>query len=249
MCIDNTKKPQHQLSESEMENRIEHHDRPAVEYCGVVRYEEMLQRQRQLFQSMVEAKKRGESVDELILVVQHPTVLTMGRRADEGNLLANPEMLRGMGVDCVQIERGGDVTCHEPGQIVVYPLIDLEKHRLGVKQYVSTLEEAVIRTLADYGITAGRVEGATGVWIEIGTPRERKICAIGVKISRYVSMHGLAFNICNDLSGFRLINPCGFTDRGVTTLHRELEAMRSGEKPTAEEAAQKLVGQLQNLLR
>lgn len=221
---------------------------PEIEYCGLVSYAEMLERQRELFAEMVADKRSGLHPDEHIFVVEHPTVITLGRRAKVSNLLATPEALNAMGVEYMEIERGGDVTCHEPGQVVVYPLIDLEAHKLGVKQYVHLLEEAVIQTLANYGIATGRVDGATGVWIDIGTPNERKICAIGVKISRYVSMHGLAMNVCNSLEGFKLINPCGFIDKGVTTLHRELEMRGDDLRPTTEEVGHKLAENLVGLL-
>ena len=122
------------------------------------------------------------------------------------------------------------MTLHAPGQLVVYPIISLRRHRLGVKDYVRLLEECVIRTIADFGVKGERVEGASGVWIGKGTPGERKICALGIKCSRFVTMHGLALNVCNDLELFRLINPCGFIDKGVTSLSQEC----GGEIPVAE---------------
>jgi lipoyl(octanoyl) transferase len=137
-------------------------------------------------------------------------------------MLLNPTDLERRGIEFVQIERGGDITYHGPGQLVVYPILDMQKYSLGVKSYIDLLEETIIRVIAKYGIKGERVEGATGVWIDVGTPRERKICAIGVKCSRFVTMHGLALNVNTDLSYFSAINPCGFIDKGVTSISREL---------------------------
>lgn len=188
-------------------------------------YREVWDMQKSIFARMVEAKKRGEKPDaETLLLVEHDPVLTLGRHGHPDNLLASRALLESRGIECIQIERGGDITYHGPGQLVAYPLLDLEAHRLGVKDYVSLLEESVIRTIAEYGVKGERVEGASGVWIGKGTPEERKICALGVKCSRFCTMHGLALNVNTDLDGFRLINPCGFTDRGVTSLARELSS-------------------------
>lgn len=188
----------------------------------------MLKKQRELFTEMVGKKKQGLPIEnEYIFFVEHPPVITLGKHAKESNILFNQEQLADKGLSIYHIERGGDVTYHCPGQIVVYPLLDLEEHHLGVKDYVSLLEEATIRTLSDYGISSERIAGASGVWIGAGTKYERKICALGVKCSRYVTMHGLALNVNADLNGFRMINPCGFIDKGVTSmaieLHKEIE--------------------------
>lgn len=190
---------------------------------GCVPYRQMLDRQHELFDAMVSRKRHGEPVDtEYILLVEHPSVITLGRHADRNNLLVDHVLLADRGIDVVDIDRGGDITYHGPGQLVVYPIIDMERHHLGVKAYVNILEQAVIDTLASLGIESGRVEGATGVWLGIGTPAERKICAIGVRCSHFVTMHGLALNVNTDLTQFSLINPCGFTDKGVTSIAREL---------------------------
>lgn len=183
----------------------------------------MLTRQRQCFDSLVDARRQGlPTTEETIFLVEHLPVITLGRHADPTNLLVDRQSLADRGIDCVDIDRGGDITYHGPGQLVVYPIIDMTAHRLGVKTYVHLLEQAVIDTLAEYGIAAGRVEDATGVWLGIGTPDERKICAIGVRCSHFVTMHGLALNVNTDLSAFSLINPCGFTDKGVTSMAKEL---------------------------
>lgn len=190
---------------------------------GTKTYSELLLKQREIFSEMVARKKAGLPIEEeVILLVEHFPVITLGKHAKESNVLFNQGYLSRRGVEMFHIERGGDVTYHGPGQLVAYPLLDLEHHRLGVKDYVALLEEAVIRTLADFGIHGGRVPGASGVWIGADTPFERKICALGVKCSRYVTMHGLALNVNTDMSGFKLINPCGFFDKGVTSMAIEL---------------------------
>ena len=189
---------------------------------GEMPYDEAWKLQRELFDRMVEAKKRKEHVsEEWLLFVEHPPVVTLGRHARESNLLLSKAEYEARGVACRHIERGGDVTFHGPGQIVMYPILDLESHGLGIKRYVELLEETVIRTIAKFGVKGERVDGASGVWIGIGDNKERKICALGVKCSRFCTMHGLALNVNTDLSGFNMINPCGFTDKGVTSLKVE----------------------------
>lgn len=190
---------------------------------GKKEYAEMLAKQRDVFSKMVERKKNGLPIEqEYIHLVEHPPVITLGKHAKETNVLLDEEQLSSCGVSLFHIERGGDVTYHGPGQLVAYPILDLEYHHLGIKDYVAILEEAAIRTIADFGIRGERISGASGVWIDAGTSKERKICAIGVKCSRYVTMHGLALNVNTDLNGFRLINPCGFIDKGVTSIAAEL---------------------------
>lgn len=193
-----------------------------VRDLGRMRYADAWKIQHELFDSIVGIKKGGGSPEkEYLLLVEHDPVVTLGKHARESNLLLSEEMMSARGVECFHVERGGDVTYHGPGQLVAYPILDLERHRLGVKDYVSLLEEAVIRTIALYGIKGERVEGASGVWIGKGTASERKISALGVKCSRFCTMHGLALNVNTDLSGFSIINPCGFVDKGVTSMSRE----------------------------
>lgn len=190
---------------------------------GLKDYGEMLEKQRRLFNGMVTRKKNGQPLDEeYIFLVEHNPVVTLGKHAKDSNVLLPEEILRQRGVGVFHIERGGDVTFHGPGQLVAYPLIDLEMHWLGVKDYVNLLEETVIRTIAAFGLNGMRISGASGVWIDAGTPAERKICALGVKCSRFITMHGLALNVNTDLSGFGLINPCGFIDKGVTSMKKEI---------------------------
>ena len=151
----------------------------------------------------------------------------MGKHADKANVLLSPEHLRDMGYDFYEIERGGDVTYHGPGQITGYPILDLERFGLGLRAYIELLESSIIELLRFYGIKGELKEGAAGVWLDVGDPeRERKIAAIGVKSSRYVTMHGFALNVTNDLSPFQLINPCGFIRHMlVSILHRRLREL------------------------
>ena len=156
-----------------------------------------------------------------VLLVEHPPVYTLGKSGHAENLLVSREALEAAGAQFFHIDRGGDITFHGPGQLVCYPILDLERIGIGLRDYIDALEEAVIRTVAQYGITAGRIPGASGVWIEPESRRPRKICAIGVRSSRYVTMHGFALNVSTDLGWFSRINPCGFTDRGVTSILSE----------------------------
>ena len=189
---------------------------------GTAPYREIWDEQHRLFDAAVALKRSGLPVtEEYAILVEHNPVYTMGRHADPANMLMTREWLESHGVECIPIERGGDITFHGPGQLVVYPIIDLQQHSLGVREYVTLLEQAVIDTIARWGIKGERVEGATGVWIDKGTPRERKICAIGVRVSRSITMHGLALNVNTDMKYFHLINPCGFVDKGVTSISLE----------------------------
>lgn len=198
---------------------------------GLSDYDEVWNLQHKLFDAMVEAKKEKRPVDdEWLIIVEHQPVVTLGKHAHRQNVLLSAEELLRRGVKCRYIERGGDVTFHGPGQIVMYPLLDLEKHNLGVKKYVELLEEAVIRTLSSFNIKGERIDGASGVWIGKGTDLERKICALGVKCSRFCTMHGLALNVSTDLNYFRMINPCGFINKGVTSIKAELGGNTDIEK-------------------
>ena len=161
-----------------------------------------------------------------LLVVEHTPVYTLGKSGKPSNMLISEEQLQRLGAEFFHIDRGGDITFHGPGQIVLYPILDLEQLGIGLRRYIDLLEGAVIETVAHYGISAERLEGATGVWIcdrnASGEPsRWRKICAIGVKASHFVTMHGLALNVATDLNWFTMINPCGFVDKGVTSIARE----------------------------
>lgn len=156
-----------------------------------------------------------------LLLVEHLPVYTLGKSGKRDNLLVTEQYLSSLGAEFFHIDRGGDITFHGPGQLVGYPILDLEKLGIGLRTYIDTLEEAAIRTVAHYGIEAGRVAGASGVWLDATGPRMRKICAIGVRSSRFVTMHGFGLNVSTDLSWFDRINPCGFKDRGVTSIEKE----------------------------
>jgi lipoyl(octanoyl) transferase len=209
---------------------------------GLIPYDQSWRRQRELFDAVIAAKSAGKSYRNEIIFCEHPHVYTLGRSGKENNMLLGEEQLKAIHATLYHIDRGGDITYHGPGQQVCYPILNLEDFRLGLKEYVRLLEEAVIRVCASYGITAGRLEKATGVWLA-GQPAARKICAIGVRSSRYVTMHGLALNVNTDLRYFSYINPCGFMDKGVTSLQNEL----GYELPT-DEVRRKLKEQLIALL-
>ena len=190
---------------------------------GSISYEEALSVQTKTFNTLLTAKSEQSETENHLFFCEHEPVLTIGKSGKESNLLISEEFLAKRGVSFYHINRGGDITYHGPGQITGYLVFNLETWQLGLKQYIDLLEEVVIRLLAIYGIKGERLPGATGVWIEPNIPgKARKICAIGVKSSRYVTMHGFALNVNTDLSYFSLINPCGFVDKGVTSLEKEL---------------------------
>jgi len=165
----------------------------------------------------------GMATRHYLLFVEHPPVFTLGKNGNIGNVLLSEERLRQMGIEFYRTNRGGDITFHGPQQIVGYPILDLEKFDTDIGHYLRNLEEIVILTLAQYGIKAGRSTGETGVWIDPGVKgRERKICAIGVRCSRWITMHGFAFNVNTDLNYFNLIIPCGIQNKQVTSLKKEL---------------------------
>ena len=210
---------------------------------NIIPYADAWTRQTEWFDTLVRAKQAGEEFENHIILCEHPHVYTLGRSGKEGNMLLSEEQLQKIGATLYHIDRGGDITYHGPGQLVCYPILNLEEFSLGLKEYVHLLEEAVIRVCASYGIIAGRLEKATGVWLEGDMPRARKICAIGVRSSHFVTMHGLALNVNTDLRYFSYIHPCGFIDKGVTSLQQELKR----EMPM-EEVKQRLCRELQELL-
>jgi lipoyl(octanoyl) transferase len=170
-----------------------------------------------------EKESFGSAKINYLLFCEHPHVYTLGKSGEVNNLLANNQVLKEINAVFYKTNRGGDITYHGPGQIVGYPIIDLEAAGLGIKKYVWALEESVIQTLKDFGILSERLEGATGVWLDVNIPgKTRKICAIGVRTSKFVTMHGFAFNVNTDLKYFSYINPCGFIDKGVTSMKEEL---------------------------
>ena len=182
--------------------------------------------QREIQKDLIDAKRADPPIAELppnvLLTVEHPPVFTLGKSGDAANLLASGDQLAGLGATFVETDRGGDITFHGPGQLVGYPILDLDRFFTDIGLYLRKLEATVIRTCESYGLTAGRVEGRTGVWINAGSPRERKICAMGIRCSRWVTMHGFALNMNTELDFYDRIIPCGISDRGVTSLAQEL---------------------------
>ena len=208
--------------------------------------------QEEIFKTVIARKiarrDEGENTDlplptSRLLFVEHPHVLTLGKSGDAENVLVNPARLAELGVDYFPINRGGDITYHGPGQLVAYPILDLDQYFTDIHKYLRTLEEAVIRTCAEFGIIAGRIDGLTGVWVDVEKGfGARKICAFGVKCSRWVTMHGLALNVNSDLNFFNLIVPCGITDRGVTSISKEI-----GREVELDEVKPKLYAHLKEL--
>jgi len=173
-------------------------------------------------QQRLVAARKANAIDDVLLLCEHPHVITLGRNANRTNLLASEHVLRQKNVELHPTNRGGDVTYHGPGQIVGYPILNLDKIKRDVGWYVRTLEEAMIRASADFGVTAYRVPGKTGIWVN-ATPTEEKLAAIGVHISRWVTSHGFAYNVSTDLRYFDLIIPCGIADRKATSLEKLLQ--------------------------
>jgi lipoyl(octanoyl) transferase len=199
-----------------------------IEDLGLIDYKKAWDYQELLFKETVDRKIRirnGETelvTENHLLFCQHPHVYTLGKSGQETHLLLNENQLDQADISYYKINRGGDITYHGPGQLVVYPIFDLDHFFTDIHKYLRFLEEAVIQTLAFYGVKGERSEGETGVWIDVNTPNARKICAMGVKSSRWVTMHGIGFNLNPDLSYFNHIVPCGIVDKGVTSLEKEL---------------------------
>jgi lipoyl(octanoyl) transferase len=199
-------------------------------------YKETWDFQTEIFNKLVEHKKQVSDTGShelknqpgTLIFVEHPHVYTLGKSGSENNLLLDLIQLKAKDASFYRIDRGGDITYHGPGQIVGYPIFDLDVLRIGLKEYIYRLEETIIKTIAEFGLNGSRLDGGTGVWLDPDIDgKARKICAIGVKASKYVTMHGFAFNVNTDLSYFNNINPCGFTDKGVTSLEKELGKKQS----------------------
>ncbi len=198
---------------------------------GLRDYKEAWEMQEKIFRKLIEYKLNeppGSSpvvnaAPGTLIIVEHPHVYTLGQNGSEDNLLIDHIQLQTRDAKFYRTNRGGDITYHGPGQIVGYPIFDLENLKISLREYIYRLEEAIIMTVSHFGIPASRLGGATGVWLDADKKgKARKICAIGVRASRYVTMHGFAFNVNTDLTYFNYINPCGFTDKGVTSLEKEL---------------------------
>lgn len=198
---------------------------------GKIAYQEAWDKQEALFKAKVDIKFANRSLPEHeqvlpqnhLILCEHPHVYTLGKSGSENNLLINEAFLQKIGATYVPINRGGDITYHGPGQVVGYPILDLEQFFTDIHKYLRLLEEAIILTIAEYGLKGERYEGYTGVWLDADIPaKARKICAMGVRCSRWVTMHGFAFNVNTDLAYFNHIVPCGITDKQVTSLQKEL---------------------------
>lgn len=207
---------------------------------GIQDYNETWQYQETLFKDIVDLKIRNRREEtnfetpNYLLFVEHPHVYTLGKSGDLSNLLLSEKQLEAKGATFYKINRGGDITYHGPGQIVGYPILDLENFFTDIHKYLRYLEEAIILTLADYGLKSARSEGETGVWLDVGTPFARKICAMGVRASRWVTMHGLALNVNVDLGYFDNIIPCGIRGKAVTSLNVELGVEKVDEAEVKE---------------
>jgi lipoyl(octanoyl) transferase len=206
---------------------------------GLKDYKHVWDYQAEIFNKIVDSKKAAKDDSGLpenkipgtLIFVEHPHVYTLGKSGSENNLLIDYIQLQAKDATFYRIDRGGDITYHGPGQIVGYPIFDLEVIKIGLKEYIFRLEETIIMTIKEFGLNGSRLTGSTGVWLDPEIKgKTRKICAIGVRASKFVTMHGFAFNVNTDLSYFSFINPCGFTDKGVTSLEKELGMKQNIEK-------------------
>ncbi len=219
-----------------------------VQDLGEIEYKDAWDKQVAIFDTIVgqKMKNRSENSKEAtpnhLLFVTHPHVYTLGKSGNLDNLLLNEKQLEAKGITFYKSNRGGDITYHGPGQVVGYPIFDLENFFTDIHKYLRFLEEAIILTLKEYGLEAGRSDGETGVWFDSGTPFARKICALGVRCSRWVSMHGFALNVNANLGYFDHIIPCGIKGKAVTSMEAEL-----GEKVSEEEVKGKILKHLQHL--
>ncbi len=230
-----------------MQNKTVH-----ITRLGTIDYESALQRQKDLFQSIIDIKLKNRSSEtepevtpNHILLCEHPHVYTLGKSGDKTHLLLDKSGLESKQATFYEIGRGGDITYHGPGQIVGYPILDLDNFFTDIHKYLRLLEESIILTLGDYGLDAGRIDGLTGVWIDYEKQvNPRKICAFGVRASRWVTMHGFALNINADLSYFNNIVPCGIPDKAVTSLEQEI-----GKKTDLKEVEDVILGHMSDLFK
>ena len=189
---------------------------------GLIPYNTAWEKQETLFADIIQRKNNGLFTENYLIFCEHPHVYTLGKSGNENNMLLNYIQLLTKNAAFVHTNRGGDITYHGPGQLMGYPIFDLDSFGMGLKQYIHVVEDTIIETLRMYGIQSERLDGATGVWLDVGKSMCRKICAIGVRSSRFVTMHGFALNVNTQLEYFDYINPCGFTDKGVTSMEKEL---------------------------
>ena len=201
------------------------------EDLGTIDYKRAWDYQEEIFNNIIAAKiNNKEKNPNRLIFCEHLHVYTLGKSGTQSNLLISDELLKKIGATFYKNNRGGDITYHGAGQIVGYPIFDLEDMKLGIKDYVNLLEEVIIKSIAGLSIESSRLEGATGVWLDADSPKARKICAIGVRASRYVTMHGFALNVNTNLDYFSYINPCGFVDKGVTSIEKELNTKQDMNK-------------------
>jgi lipoyl(octanoyl) transferase len=193
----------------------------------LIDYQTAWDKQKHIFNSLIDKKLNPDldikDITPQVILCEHPHVYTLGRNGKASNLLANEAFLQKINATFYHIDRGGDITYHGPGQLVGYPILDIAAMHLSLKDYVYRLEESIIQTIAYYGIKGSRLQGATGVWLDVDKANVRKICAIGIRASHYITMHGFALNVNTDLNYFHYINPCGFVDKGVTSIQQELQ--------------------------
>ena len=221
------------------------------EELGLKNYMDAFEYQQSLMDKIIEIKTKNRDLPEeaeheitpnYLLFVEHPHVYTLGKSGDEHNMLANEDKLKEINATFVKTNRGGDITYHGFGQIVGYPILDLDNFKSDIHLYMRNLEEVIIRVIAEYGLKGERSVGETGVWLDVGKPYARKICALGVKTSKWVTMHGFALNVNTDLRYFEYIIPCGIKDKAVTSLKRELE-----KEVNAEEVKEKIKKHFQDV--
>ena len=213
---------------------------------GLIDYKEAWDKQEMIFKGKIDEKlnsPKSVSTQQDFILCEHPHVYTLGMHGEVNNLLINEDFLKKINATYYKTNRGGDITYHGFGQIVGYPILDIETLGLSLKDYIWTIEEMVIRTMKAYGILCQRMEGATGVWIDTEGKNARKICAIGVRASRYITMHGFALNVNTDLKYFQYINPCGFVDKGVSSMEKEI-----GEKAVVEKVKRLLYDNFVDLI-
>jgi lipoyl(octanoyl) transferase len=221
----------------------------AVKDLGLIDYQKAWDYQEEIFAKTIQTKinnrlheDNAEKTANFLLLCQHPHVFTLGKSGKAENLLVNDEQLKQIKATYYKINRGGDITYHGPGQLVGYPILDLDNFFTDIHKYLRLLEEAIIKTCADYNIVTGRYSGYTGVWLDADQPTARKICAMGVRCSRWVTMHGFAFNVNTNLDYFKHIVPCGIDDKAVTSLEQEL-----GHKIDMEEVKKKFLVHFENI--
>lgn len=211
---------------------------------GLIDYGECWALQEKIFENLIDDKKSGaNNASQTLILCEHPNVYTIGKSGNESNVLITQEFLKTIDATLYHIDRGGDVTYHGPGQLVGYPILDLDREGISLREYIHSIEQIIIEVVSEFGIEAGRMDGAAGVWLQRAGMPPRKICAIGVRSSRFVTMHGFALNVNSDLSYFNYINPCGFTDRGVTSIQNEL-----GEKIDMERVKALIIDRFEKII-